>query len=97
MRTDFNRDESRRTSPRCGASDFTIRRPDLIDSNGVSSRTIMADRFDKTFAFTPIGALDKRPAVRWELINVFRYTDEGRLAEEWVRRTRTTSCVSSAD
>lgn len=46
----------------------------------------MAGRFDKEFAYTPIGKVEPNGRqVRWELINIFRYTDEGRLVEEWVQ------------
>jgi predicted ester cyclase len=58
----------------------------LVDGNFVTSRTVMAGRFDKEFAYTPIGAVEPNARrVRWELINIFRYTDEGRIAEEWVQ------------
>jgi hypothetical protein len=46
----------------------------------------MAGRFDKQFAYTPIGTVEPNGHhVKWELINIFRYTDEGRLVEEWVQ------------
>ncbi len=65
-------------------------RPLWIDGNFVSARTVMAGRFDKEFAYTPIGTVQPNGQhVQWELINIFRYTDDGRLVEEWVQ---TTSC-----
>ena len=68
-------------------TDFTISRAQiLVDGNYVSSRTVMAGRFDKEFAYTPIGTVEPNGQhVQWELINIFRYTDEGRLVEEWVQ------------
>ena len=52
----------------------------------------MAGRFDKEFAYTPIGTVQPNGQhVQWELINIFRYTDDGRLVEEWVQTTPTTS------
>jgi hypothetical protein len=46
----------------------------------------MAGRFEKEFAYTPIGTVQPNgQQVQWELINIFRYTDEGRLIEEWVQ------------
>jgi len=46
----------------------------------------MAGRFDKEFAYTPIGTVQPNGQhVQWELINIFRYTDDGRLVEEWVQ------------
>ena len=68
-------------------TDFTISRAQiLVDGNLVASRTVMAGRFDKEFAYTPIGTVEPNgQQVRWELINIFRYTDEGHLVEEWVQ------------
>jgi predicted ester cyclase len=67
--------------------DLTISRAQiLVDGNFVTARTVMADRFDKEFAYTPVGTVEPNGQhVHWELINIFRYTIEGRLAEEWVR------------
>ena len=46
----------------------------------------MAGRFDNEFAYTPIGTVELNgQQVQWELINIFRYTDGGRLVEEWVQ------------
>jgi predicted ester cyclase len=68
-------------------TDFRISRAQiLVDGNLVSARTVMAGRFDKEFAYTPIGTVAPNgQRVQWELINIFRYTDEGRLVEEWVQ------------
>src|SRR6476661_874258 len=47
---------------------------------------VMAGRFDNDFAYTPVGNVTATgKQVRWELHNIFRYTDDGRLAEEWVQ------------
>ena len=36
--------------------------------------------------YTPVGTVQpNRQQVQWELINIFRYTDDGRLIEEWVQ------------
>jgi predicted ester cyclase len=86
---DFNRDEIRGyfAALRDSFTDFTIKRAQvLVDGNFVSARTVMAGRFDKEFAYTPIGTVQPNgQQVQWELINIFRYTDEGRLIEEWVQ------------
>ena len=86
---DFNRDEIRTyfAALRESFTNFTITRAQiLVDGNFVTSRTVMAGRFDKEFAYTPIGTVKPNgQQVQWELINIFRYTDEGRLAEEWVQ------------
>jgi len=68
-------------------TDFTISRAQIIvDGNFVSAHTVMAGRFDKELAYTPIGTVEPNGRqVQWELINIFRYTDEGRLVEEWVQ------------
>ena len=68
-------------------TDFTISRAQiLVDGNFVTSRTLMAGRFDKEFAYTPIGSVEPNGQhVQWELINILRYTDEGRVMEEWVQ------------
>ena len=85
----FNREEIRAyfAALRASFTDFTIRRAQvLVDGNFVSARTVMAGRFDKEFAYTPIGTVQPNGQhVQWELINIFRYTDDGRLAEEWVQ------------
>jgi predicted ester cyclase len=86
---DFNRDEIKAyfAALRDSFTDFTISRAQiLVDGNLVSARTVMAGRFDKEFPYTPIGAVEPNGQhVQWELINIFRYTDEGRLIEEWVQ------------
>jgi predicted ester cyclase len=85
----FNREEIRTyfAALRASFTDFTIRRAQiLVDGNFVTARTVMAGRFDNAFAYTPIGTVQPNGHnVQWELINIFRYTDEGRLAEEWVQ------------
>jgi predicted ester cyclase len=85
----FNREEIRAyfAALRASFTDFTIRRAQvLVDGNFVSARTVMAGRFDKEFAYTPIGTVQPNGQhVQWELINIFRYTDDARLIEEWVQ------------
>jgi predicted ester cyclase len=85
----FNREEIRAyfAALRESFTDFTIRRAQvLVDGNFVSARTVMAGRFDKEFAYTPIGTVQPNGQhVQWELINIFRYDDDGRLVEEWVQ------------
>ncbi len=85
----FNRDEIKAyfAALRESFTDFTISRAQiLVDGNFVASRTVMAGRFDKEFAYTPIGTVEPNgQQVQWELINIFRFTDEGRLVEEWVK------------
>jgi predicted ester cyclase len=86
---DFNRDEIKAyfAALRESFTDFTISRAQiLVDGNFVAARTVMAGRFDEEFAYTPIGTVEPNGLdVRWELINIFRYTGDGRLVEEWVQ------------
>lgn len=86
---DFNRAEIKAyfAALRKSFTDFAISRAQvLVDGNFVIARTVMAGRFDKEFAYTPVGTVQPNgKQVRWELINIFRYTDEGRVAEEWVQ------------
>jgi hypothetical protein len=43
------------------------------DGNFVTAHTVMAGRFDKEFAYTPIGTVEPNgQQVQWELINIFR-------------------------
>jgi predicted ester cyclase len=67
----------------------SLRRPIVKSvklSRNAAKYALMAGRFDKEFAYTPIGAVEPNgQQVQWELINIFRYTDEGRLLEEWVQ------------
>ncbi len=86
---DFNRDEIKVyfAALRESFTDFTISRAQVLATAATfTSRTVMSGRFDKEFAYTPIGTVSpNRQRVQWELINIFRYTDEGRLVEEWVQ------------
>ena len=51
-------------------------------------RRLSPRRFAKEFAYTPIGTVQPNGQhVQWELINIFRYTDDGRLAE-WAQSPR---------
>jgi predicted ester cyclase len=66
---------------------FTITREQIIvESNWVGSRTIFSGTFDKVFTQSPVGTIQPTgKPVKLEVINVFRYTDAGLLAEEWVQ------------
>jgi Predicted ester cyclase len=86
---DLNRDEIKAyfAALRESFSGFTMSRAQvLVDGTVVAARTVMAGRFDREFAYTPIGIVEPNGQdVQWELINIFRYTDDGRLVEEWVQ------------
>src|SRR5246127_4126442 len=58
---DFDREEIRTyfAALRESFTDFTISRAQiLVDGNFATSRTVMAGRFDKEFAYTPIGTVE---------------------------------------
>ena len=86
---EFNREQIRGyfAALRESFTGYTISRAQiLVDGKFVVARTQMAGRFDREFAYTPIGTVAPTgQQVQWELINIFRYTDEGRLTEEWVQ------------
>jgi predicted ester cyclase len=85
---DFNRDEIKAyfAALRESFMDFTISRAQiLVEGNFATARTVMAGRFDEELGYRPIGTVEPNGRqAQWELINIFRYTDEGRLVEEWV-------------
>ncbi len=58
----------------------------LIQGNMAAARTRMAGTFEHEYAYSPIGTVQPtgRP-VSFQIINFFRYDDEGRLAEEWAQ------------
>jgi predicted ester cyclase len=86
---EFNREDLRAyfAALRASFTDYTISRAQLlVDGNFVIARTVMAGRFDKEFAYTPVGTVQPNgKQIEWELINIFRYTEDGRLVEEWVQ------------
>jgi predicted ester cyclase len=86
---EFNRDEIKAyfAALRASFSGFTISRAQiLVDGNYVAARTVMTGRFDSDFAYTPVGNVTATgKQAQWQLHNIFRYTDDGRLAEEWVQ------------
>ncbi|GCD93157.1 ester cyclase [Embleya hyalina] len=52
----------------------------------IGSRTCMSGRFTGPFEASPIGTIAPNgQPMRLELINLFRYHENGRLAEEWVQ------------
>jgi hypothetical protein len=59
----------------------------LLTDVGGLRRSVGLRKFNREeFAYTPIGTVQPNGQhVQWELINIFRYTDDGRLVEEWVQ------------
>jgi predicted ester cyclase len=74
-------------SLRAAFSELRIDRDQVIvDGNFVASRTRFAGDFTDVFTHSPIGSVDPTGEhIEWEVINTFRYAEDGRLAEEWVQ------------
>jgi predicted ester cyclase len=68
-------------------ADLEIRRAILIgEGSYLAARTIFSGTFTRPFRQSPAGELQPTGrAVEWEVMNLFRYDAEGRLAEEWVQ------------
>lgn len=57
----------------------------VVEGLHVACQTWIEGTFAREFTRSPVGPL--RPngqRVMWDLINIFRFDDQGRLAEEWV-------------
>ena len=57
-----------------------------MDGNFLAARTTFSGDFTGLFTYSPIGPVEPTGQhLEWEVIGIFRYDDEGRLAEEWVQ------------
>jgi predicted ester cyclase len=57
-----------------------------VEGNYVACQTTIAGTFVREFTHSPVGPLPPNgQRVTFELTNIFRYDEEGRLAEEWVQ------------
>ncbi|WP_199444352.1 ester cyclase [Umezawaea beigongshangensis] len=75
-------------SARRAFDDFSVERQAIIDDGGphLSSRTRFAGVFARTFDGTALGPLEPTgQPFSYDLINIFRYHEDGRLLEEWVQ------------
>jgi predicted ester cyclase len=65
----------------------SIRRGIIIaDGNYIACQTWIEGRFIREFTHSPVGPLPPNGEhVIWDLLNIFRFDDQGRLVEEWVR------------
>jgi len=74
-------------SIRAAFVDRSIRRGMIIaEGNYIACQTWIEGRFVREFTQSPAGVLppnDQR--VVWDLLNIFRFDEQGRLVEEWVR------------
>ncbi len=67
--------------------DRTIRRGILVvEGNTVACQTWIEGTFARPFTQSPAGRLEPNGArIVWDLMNIFKFDDEGRLVEEHVR------------
>jgi predicted ester cyclase len=74
-------------SVRAAFDDRAIRRGImLVEGNYIACQTWIEGRFVREFTMSPAGPLPPNGArVMWDLANIFRFDDQGRLVEEWVR------------
>ncbi|RWH72892.1 ester cyclase [Mesorhizobium sp.] len=72
---------------RAAFDDLSIRRGIVVvEGNELACQTWIEGRFVRQFAMSPIGSLPpNHERITWDLINIFRVDDEGRLIEEFVR------------
>jgi predicted ester cyclase len=58
----------------------------IVEDNYVACQTSIAGTFVREFTHSAVGPLPPNgQRVTFELTNIFRYDDEGRLAEEWIQ------------
>ena len=63
-----------------------VREQIIVDGNYLTARTTFSGDFNGVFTYSPVGPVEPtRHHLEWEVIGIFRYDDEGRLAEEWVQ------------
>lgn len=74
-------------SIRAAFDDRSIRRGVMVvEGHQVACQTWIEGTFVREFTQSPVGALPPNgQRVVWDLLNIFRFDDEGRLVEEWVR------------
>jgi predicted ester cyclase len=58
----------------------------VVEDNHVACQTTITGTFVREFTHSPVGSLPPNgQRVTFELTNIFRYDDQGRLAEEWIQ------------
>ena len=72
---------------RAAFDDRSIRRGIVVaEANYIACQTWIEGTFVREFIQSPAGSLPPNgQRVVWDLLNIFRFDDQGRLAEEWVR------------
>ena len=74
-------------SIRAAFDDRSIRRGIIVaEGNYIACQTWIEGTFAREFTHSPAGPLPPNgQRVVWDLSNIFRFDDQGRLVEEWVR------------
>ncbi len=74
-------------SLRAAFDDLTITRGIMVaEGDYVACQTTITGTFVREFTHSPVGPLPPNgKRVVFELMNIFRFDDQGRLAEEWVQ------------
>ena len=63
-----------------------VRQQIIVDGKFLAARTTFSGDFTDVFTYSPIGPVEPTGQhLEWEVIGIFRFNDEGRLAEEWVQ------------
>jgi len=72
---------------RAAFTNLQIRRAAIIgEGSYLAARTIFSGTFANVLTQSPVGPLQPNgQQVEWEVMNLFRYNEQGRLAEEWVQ------------
>lgn len=72
---------------RAAFPDLQVRRAAIIgEGSYLAARTIFSGTFTNVFTGGPAGPLQPHGRhIEWQVINFFRYNDDGRLAEEWAQ------------
>ena len=75
------------TAIRAAFEDRSIRRGIIVDEgNYIACQTWIEGKFVREFTQSPAGSLPRNgQRIVWDLSNIFRFDDQGRLVEEWVR------------
>jgi predicted ester cyclase len=84
---DFDGLRSYFASLRAAFTDLRIARDQIIvEGNHVAALTTFSGVFEGVFTQSPVGPLAPHgQPVAWQVMNVFRYNADARLAEEWVQ------------
>ena len=72
---------------RAAFDDRSIRRGIIVaEGSYVACQTWIEGTFAREFTHSPVGPLPPNgQRVTWDMLNIFRFDDRGRLVEEWVR------------